>query len=149
MTESKLVAEGKKTAWTVVYEVKEVLKGEYSAATLTVKLDSESFKKRAKSGSAGRNRDDLLILFLVKGKEQSFQYKGPALNSPEIAATPENVAAVRAEIDRQAASGGAWYDAAVIGVLLIAGFVIAVIVLAFLVRKRHQLAPGSPDNDGS
>ena len=146
MTESKLVAEGKKTSWTVVYEVKEVLKGEYSAETLKVKLDSESFQKPAKAGDTRSSEDSLLILFLVKSKEQSFRYGGPALNSPEIEANPENVAAVRAEIDRQAASRVSWYDAAVVGVILVAGFVIAVMVLAFLVHKRRQISTGSTDS---
>lgn len=146
MTKYGVVAEGKQTNWTLVYRVSEVLKGKHSAETLTLKLDGKSFEKPAKAGDTRGEGDSLLILFLQKGPEQSFRYAGPALNSPEIAATSENIAAVRAEIDRQSVSQSAWYDATAVGVILVAVFVVALIVLAFLIRKRRHLSTGSPDS---
>jgi hypothetical protein len=147
MKDMDLVADGKQTSWTVTYKVHEVLKGEYAGETVTVQLDSESFKKRAKAGGAGRDSDDLLILFLSGGKGQAFSYSGPALNSPHIAATSENIVAVRAEIERQAQLRQPWYYSKTAGAVLIAAFVLVIIGLAFLVRAKRRLGSGEAGTD--
>lgn len=142
MKDMDLVANGKQTSWSVTYKVHEVLKGEYAGETVTVQLDSESFKKRAKAGGTGRDSDDLLILFLSGGTGQAFSYAGPPLNSPHIAATSENIAAVRAEIERQAQLPSAWHHSKTAGAVLIAAFVLVIIGLAFLVRAKRRLGSG-------
>ncbi len=148
MKKYSVVAEGKQTSWTVVYKVNEVLKGEHSAETVTVKLNSESFKKPAKSGGAGIDGDSLLILFLAKDKEHSFQYAGPPLNSPDIAASEANVAAVKAIITQQEISVFSWYEVSPTGVLLVVMFIVVVLILALLVRKRRRVGSREPENGG-
>jgi hypothetical protein len=141
MTKYGVVAEGKQTNWTVVYRVSEVLKGKHSAETLTLKLDGKSFEKPAKAGDTRGEQDSLLILFLLKGPEQSFSYAGPPLNSPEILASEANLAAVRAAIRQvEGVTTFTWYEISPVGVILLAVFVAAAVCLVFLLRKRRKLA---------
>ncbi len=142
-------AAGDQARWVVTYQVKEVLKGNHSADSLTLRFDSSSFKHADRSGRGTKEKHNILILFLRDKGSGNFQYVGPPLNSPTIIGSAANLAVLRQKIAEQGQlHETTWYDTRIdiiikgttIRLVLVGVFVVALIVLILLRKRSKQTA---------
>ena len=149
MDHAELDAVKEKTNWTVVYRVKEVLKGTYQSSELTLRFDSTSLERVDLSGRGTNEQHKLLILFLRRETGGGFRYIGPPLNSPDIMATSANIAAFRRVLAEEPEKKTAWLDTVlpggIAGYALIGAIIVVLIALIAVIRRRPKHIDHSSD----
>ena len=146
---AELDAVGDKTNWKATYQISEVLKGDYDKTELTLNFDSSILNRADSSGRGSWETHMMLILFLRKSGEGSFSYSGPPLNSPTIIASGANMSVLRTELARLSQlKETTWFDTILplpvgpVGLALIGAFLVALLALIIVLRKRPKQTAG-------